>query len=336
MKKSYLFLTLSLLIFTLSACKNEPKETAQSSTSEDFPITLKNFTKPEGGTEWSVKEQTFTKVPERILANTRPAAEFLLHLGLKDKIVGVGAVFGVADPEVADEFDTLNHLSNGYIGKETTLSVDPDLVFGRGGLFENEDWGNGTVDSLNEMGIQTYVQETSVQNATFESVYRDIEQIAKLFNVEKQAKDFSSKLKEREGQLKERAKATNQKQTFALLFMSDPNEISIYPANGESFFNYMFDLIGLDNTLKEMQGEVSLETLIETDPDILIVPDWSTYQENATKNEMVEAVLNNEKLSSMKAIKNKNVYSVDYNYMFGYGYQSLTGMELLMDEMSKK
>jgi iron complex transport system substrate-binding protein len=27
------------------------------------------------------------------------------------------------------------------------------------------------------------------------------------------------------------------------------------------------------------------------------------------------------------------VYSVDYNYMFGYGYQSLAGMELLIDEM---
>ena len=38
----------------------------------------------------------------------------------------------------------------------------------------------------------------------------------------------------------------------------------------------------------------------------------------------------------MKAIKNKQIYAVDYNYLFGYGYQSLTGLEQLVDQMQKK
>jgi len=117
------------------------------------------------------------------------------------------------------------------------------------------------------------------------------------------------------------------------MFMTDPNELSVYPAYGESFFNSMFDVIGMDNVLRDMQGDVSVETLIDADPDVLIVPDWTTTTPGTKKNDMVDAIMKNEKLSSMTAVKNKQVYSVDYNYMFGYGYQALTGMELLMDEM---
>lgn len=321
-------------IFTLSGCGNTDDTTNSTrSTDSNYPLTIKNVTRTEGGAKWIEKDQVFEKVPERVLANTRPAAELLLHLGLKDKIAGVGAVFGMDDSDVKAEFDELNHLSKDYINKETALSVDPDLIFGRGGLFDNAEWGNGTVDSINEMGIPTYVQETSTQNATFESVYNDIDNLGKIFDVEPAAKSFKEDLKEREQNLKDRVKEVNNEQRFVMLFMTDPSEVSIYPAYGESFFNSMFDMTGLDNVLRDVQGDVSLETLIETDPDVLIVPDWTTTTAGAKKNDMIDAVLSNEKLSSMKAVKNKQVYSVDYNYMFGYGYQSLAGMELLIDEM---
>ena len=52
--------------------------------------------------------------------------------------------------------------------------------------------------------------------------------------------------------------------------------------------------------------------------------------------EVIDALLKNPKLQSMKAIKNKQIYAVDYNYLFGYGYQSLTGLEQLVDQMQKK
>lgn len=337
MKKTMITLLATTFVLTLSACgtTSETSSTADSSAVLDslYPLTISNFTRAEGGAEWTEKDQVFEQAPERVLANTRPAAELLLHLGLKDQIAGVGAVFGMEDPEVATEFDELNHLSEDYISKETALSVDPDLIFGRGGLFDNAEWGNGTVDSINEMGILTYVQETSTQDATFDSVYQDIDNLGRIFDVQEAADTFKADLQEREQHLRDRVEEVGQEQSFVMLFMTDPSEVSIYPAYGESFFNSIMDMVGLDNVLRDVQGDVSIETLIETDPDVLIVPDWTTTTEGADKYEMVDVILENEKLSSMKAIKNKQVYSVDYNYMFGYGYQSLAGMELLVDEM---
>lgn len=92
-------------------------------------------------------------------------------------------------------------------------------------------------------------------------------------------------------------------------------------------------MVKLDNIFKDEKGEVSVEKLIETDPDVLIVADWGTMKDGISGETMIDAVLKNQKLSSMKAVKNKKVYAVDYNYMFGYGYQSLDGIEKLAEQM---
>lgn len=329
------FVSLGLLIALLGACGSQTgtEESTTASQGSTYPLTISNFTKAEGGTQWQEKEETFTKTPTKVMANTRPAAELLLHLGLKDNIAGVGATFGIADPDVETEFAELKDLGNSYISKEVALSVDPDMMFGRGGLFDNQDWGIGTVDEINEMGIPTYVLASSVTGATFDSVYTDIENLGKIFDVPEAAATFSAEIKERQEQLEEKVK-DKQTQTFAYLHMSDPSQVLVYAAHDESFFNDMFDRIKLDNVFRDQTGDVSEETLIETDPDVLIVGDWSSIEGSVTGQEVIDALYENPKLTSMKAVKNKQIYAVDYNYLFGYGYQSLTGLEKLVEEMN--
>lgn len=186
----------------LTAC-GTTTENQDKGNSEDshYPVELVNYTKADGGSEWQEKTQIYPEEPKRVLANTRPAAELMLHLGLKDRIAGVGATFGKPDDSVSEEFDTLNALGEDYINKETALSVDPDLINGRGGLFENQDWGNGTVDALNEMGIPTYVLETSLPDATYDTVYDDIDNLAQIFNVKEAGEAFKKELQDRQAAL---------------------------------------------------------------------------------------------------------------------------------------
>ena len=331
-KRIGLLLGLGLGVVFLGACGTSNATTNSSEQASGYPVTIENYTRAEGGTEWTKKKETFDAEPKKVVANTRPAAELLLHLGLKDQIAGVGATFGAADQSVEKEFNTLKDLGNSYIGKETALSVDPDLIYGRGSLFDNQDWGVGTVDSLNDMGVKTYVLESSITGATFDSVYQDIENTGKIFHKEEAAKSFADEIKAREEKLKDSVK-DQKNQTFAYLHMSDPSQVSVYSAHDEPFFNDLFSMIKLDNVFKDQAGEVSEETLIKTDPEVLIVGDWSTIKDSVTGQQVIDALYKNPKLSSMQAIKNKKVYAVDYNYLFGYGYQSLTGMEALVKQM---
>ncbi|WP_077602845.1 ABC transporter substrate-binding protein [Oceanobacillus sojae] len=334
MKKYLLLLTVFSVITILAACGNDTQGDAakKEKEAEGYPVTIENYSLPEGSSAWEEKDQVFEQAPERVMANTRPAAELLLHLGLKDKIAGVGASFGAPDPTVEDDYNDLNILSDSYVGKEVALGTDPDLVFGRGGLFANDDWGVGTVDSLNEMDMNTYVLESSIDGATYESIYKDIENLGKIFNVQEEAEAFSSQLKEQEQSIIDNLSSIEENKTFVYLHMTDPNEVSVYAAGGENFFNDVFSKIKLTNAFEGETGEVSIETLIETDPDVLIIPAWvDSDPENAEK--IKEGLYNNPKLSSMKAIQNEQVYAVDYNYMFGYSYNALDGMEILAEEM---
>lgn len=320
-------------LLALSACSNTPAATtAAPSGSAGDPVTIENFTAPEGATAWSAKSATYDKAPERIVCTTRTCAELLLHLGLGDKIVGVGGVFGAPDKQVEAAFDKLNILGKEYIGKEVALSVNPDFVYSRGGLFDNADWGVGTVDTLNDMGVATYVMPSSLPTGDYNSIYTEIEQLGQIFGVQEQAQAFAAQIKARQDALAERLKSITTPRTFAYIHVADPESLSIYSAYDQNFFNRTFDMVKMKNVFEQINGEVSVETLIQTDPDSIVVPVWDSYGEGATQPDpqvIIDQVLNNPKLSSLKAVKNKSVYAVDYNHLFGYGYQTLDGVELL-------
>lgn len=321
-------------MLALTACGTSTKTSSEEKQEpkSQYPLTIENYTKAEGGTTWEKKDQVFDKAPERVMANTRPAAELLLHLGLGDKIVGVGANFGAPDKAVEEAYEKLNILSDNYVGKEVTLGTNPDLVYGRGGLFDNADWGVGTVDSLNEMGVKTYILESSVTGGTYNSIYKDIENLGELFSVQDKANHFIKELKDRQDSITFKLSSIKEEKTFAYLHMSDPKELYVYPAHDETFFNDSFSMVKLNNIFADEAGEVSTEMLINADPDVLIIPNWDTY-DGSSPDKIKEALYANEKLSSMKAIKNKQIFAVDYNYMFSYSYNTIDGMEMLAKEM---
>lgn len=304
-------------------------------TSESKNVTIVNYENKKGSTEFKEVSREYSEVPKKVFVNTKPAAELLLHLGLGQTIAGVGADFGSGDESVAKEYSQLKKVSTEYVGKELALSIDPDLMYGRAQLFSEEEWGNGSVESLNEMHLPTFTLGSSIEGGTFASVYDDIERTGKLFHVEDKAQAFSKSLKEREQVVREKI-GTRPEGTFAYLHMSTPEDIMVYSANKETFFASIFDMVNLKNVFQDVAGEVSLETLIETDPEYLIVPDWKDDKGNGVAGEaIISALYKDNRLKDMQAIKNKKVYSLDYNVMFGYGYQSLDGIEKLASELTK-
>ena len=333
MKKMMIIAMLGLSALTLAACGEKKSDSTTENSSQSaktaYPLTIKNYKKVVGNSStgdasWPESTQTFKQAPKKVVANTRPMAELLLHLGLEKSIAGVGAVFGEKDTSVEKEFDKLKDLGNNYITQETALSVNPDFVFGRGGLFEKSEWGVGTVESLNEMQIPTYITKTSITGGTFDSIYGDIDNLGKIFDVKPAADKFKGELKTQEANLKERLKPVKKTQTFAYIHSNDPADINGYSLTGDTFSVSLFKMLKLKQAYDVPTGTVSLEKIIESDPDIIIIPKWDDT-DNAEKT--VKGLYKSDKVSNLKAIKNKKVYILNYNYMFGYGYQSLAGFD---------
>lgn len=306
-----------------------PAETAQAAKTV-YPLTIENYANNGEGTEWKAKAQTFDKAPEKVVANTQGAAELLIKLGLADKMVGVAALYGSGDPAVQEEFKKIPVLSKEYASKELVVGAGPDLVLGRGDLFADADWGSGTVGGLNELGIKTFVQSTSLQGATLDSLYKDIEQLGQIFDVQDRAAAYIAELKERAAKLKEGAAAAGAK-TFAYVSDGGNGAIAVYSGNIDTFAGDVLGLVGLTNSYADVTGEISKEQLIATNPDVLLI---SVYTGGVDPDQTLKAFYADPSLQSLKAIQNKAIYKIDFNQFWGYSYSIFDGAEKLAAELA--
>ncbi|QSF46696.1 ABC transporter substrate-binding protein [Paenibacillus tianjinensis] len=308
------------------------EETAAPSTKTVYPLTIENFTNSGEGTEWKAKSQTFDKAPEKVVANTQGAAELLIKLGLTDKMVGVAALYGAGDPAVQEEFKKIPVISKEYASKELVVGASPDLVLGRSDLYADADWGVGTVEGLNELGIKTFVQNTSVKGATLDSLYKDIEQLGQIFDVQENAAAYIGELKQRAQTLKDNSAASGEK-TFAYVSDGGNGAIAIYSGNVDTFAGDVLGLLGLRNSFGTVTGEISKEQLIATNPDVLLL---SVYTGGVDPEKTLKAFYADPSLQSLNAIKNKTIYPIDFNQFWGYSYSIFDGAEKLASELLAK
>jgi iron complex transport system substrate-binding protein len=115
-------------------------------------------------TDCTGTKSTFTAAPARVATVTTSVLEFLLALGLRDKVVGVQAVGPGAFPADLQEMaDALPKLGGEYVPgnfvpvqREQLLSANPDFVIG--GWPSNFDATKGalTQAELTERGLNSY------------------------------------------------------------------------------------------------------------------------------------------------------------------------------------
>lgn len=302
---------------------------ASAGGSTVYPLTVENYSNNGEGTPWQTKKQTFNKAPSRVVANTQGAGELMVKLGLADKVVGVAALYGAGDPAVAEEFKKLPVISRNYASKELVVGTSPDLVMGRSGLFADADWGVGTVPGLNELGIKTFIQHTSVKGATLDSLYKDIEELGQIFNVQSRAAEYITELKKRAEALKTKSAGINK--TFAYVSDGGKGDIAVYSGDVDTFAGDVLRLVGLTNSYADVTGNISKEQLIATNPDVLLI---SKYSGGIDPEISIKAFYADSTLQNIKAIQNKAVYAIDFNQFWGYSYSILDGAEKLATDMA--
>jgi iron complex transport system substrate-binding protein len=312
-----------------SAATSTAPSPAAAGASTVYPLTIENYTNNGEGTPWQAKKQTFNKAPARVVANTQGAGELMVKLGLTDKVVGVAALYGAGDPAVAEAFKKLPVISQNYASKELVVGASPDLVMGRADLFADADWGAGTVPGLNELGIKTYLQHTSVKGATLDSLYKDIEELGQIFNVQSRAGEYIAELKKRAETLK--AKSAGIQKTFAYVSDGGNGAIAVYSGNIDTFAGDVLRLVGLTNSYADVTGTISKEQLIATNPDVLLI---SKYSGGIDPEVSKKAFYADSTLQNIKAIQNKAIYVIDFNQFWGYSYSILDGAEKLASDMA--
>ena len=87
-------------------------------------------------------EYTFEKAPERVYAYAQDNIEILLSLGLADKIVAASGMDGEIDPDLADEFATIDYHDTGVLPREDVIALEPDFITGWYSSFSDDRLGD--------------------------------------------------------------------------------------------------------------------------------------------------------------------------------------------------
>lgn len=289
--KKILAVILSILItFSLVACSSNT-----NTTSDKFPM---DITDDYGNTA------TLEKAPERIVSLSPSNTEILFAVGAGDKVVGK-----TTSCNYPEETSKIEGIVGDYmnVNIETIISLDPDLVIGE---YLDED----SVNLLKNSNIAYY----GVSYETIDKVFANIENIGKITGNSSEAKKVVDEMKKEKDELMDKVKDAENVRVFVDLG-------GFYSINDSTFMGEMLKCVGAENIVGDNENaypQVSLETIIQKDPEIYI-----------SLGTPVETLKETAELNNTSAFKNNKVIFYDYgsteqDILQRPGPRTVQGMEL--------
>lgn len=288
-KLKSLSLASALIIGTalLVGCSSKEEKQADKASSGYEPFTLETYE----------TEVTYDKVPETIVSFNSHTTENLFALGLGEKIIGISYNNAEISPEYKEDLAKIKVLAEKYPSMEVLLGENPEFVYGRNSAFSEK--GVGTVSDMVDNGITPYVSKaTYTEGATMEDVYEDFENLGEIFKIEDKAEELINSIQEEISDVQEKMSSVEEKKN---VFVYDSGEEQAFTA-GKSLETNLIELAGGVNIFGDLEKtweKVNWETVVERNPDYIIINDYGTK----TVQEKINFLKTHPAMKDIKAVK---------------------------------
>ena len=276
--------------------------TSSTSSTSPYPLTV---------TDFSGRNVTISKPPERVIVLSSYWAEILCILGVQDRIVGIGRYVRY-DPYIPPEVKNKTIVGSNFKGLtwETVVGLKPDLII--------IDWYGGkyadaeTIKKAEELGIPVI----ALTARTVEDNVRVVRLLGKVFNREKKANELADWMEDKLKAVEETASKIPEGERKNVLLISAPKDttgpVTVY-AKGSAWAS-MVQLVGAHNLAFDVNfntqwPKLDIEKIIAywgNDTDVLIVTSFSQKElENAVRN-----IKNDPRWRQIKAVREGHVYGI--------------------------
>ena len=327
--------TLLVLLLTVVGCgrADPPPSAAGEPGDAGYPLTMQNCG----------RDVVVESPPQRAVSLNQSSTEILLSLGLADRMVGTATWTDPVRADLAAANETVPRLADNKPSLETVLGADPDLVtasfvgtLGSGGVAERE--------QFHQLGVPTYLAPSDcegkvvtsedgarTQSLTMDLIYREITDLATLFDVPQRGDDLVAGLQQR-------LDAVNPADfgVTAAFWFSDIRTPYLAGCCGSP--GIIAAETGLRNVFDDTHDEwpqVSWETVADRDPDVLVLADLSrrTIDGDAleSKIEFLESNPVTSQLSAVRAQRYIVVNGADLNPSI----RTVDGVEKVADGLSE-
>lgn len=262
------------------------------------------------------RDISFTKVPERAVSHDINLTEMMFALGLQERMVGYTGVSGWQ--KLTDEFlqkaGKLPQLAEKYPTIENLLAVNADFLFA-GWNYGMRVGGPLTPNTLKPFGIKVYELTESCIHITkkppshFDDVYNDLQNLGKIFNVEKKANILINDFKT---QLAEISSVLNQVKKPKRVFLYDSGKDAPFTAGLYAIPTVMIEAAGGRNILDGLNtswATTSWETVVEQNPEHILIIDYG----KTSTLEKIQFLLSHPALQKVDAIIHKRFVTLAYS-----------------------
>lgn len=241
------------------------------------------------------------KTPEKVISLSPAITEMLFALKLEDKIVGTTDYCDY--PEAANHTPKMGGFNTPNM--ELIVEAEPDLVFISSGVQAD------LSENFKKLGIKTFALDAT----TIDEVISNIELIGVIMDVEDNAKIMAEDMKVRKEFIEEKAKDLEKPLVFFEVW-DEP----LLSAGPNTFIADILNISGGINFAQDSNTDypqVSLELLIEKDPDFYIAID---HKRNTD-------ISDRPGFEGLKAIQNSKYYRIPDDFVTLPGPRIIEGLE---------
>ena len=257
----------------------------------EYPITVENY-----GREVTISDQ-----PERVLTLGPNCTELFAALGLGDLVIGRSLVNHSRGPltEYADIVNAIPELNHSSATREAIISSGADFIYAL-------DWEIGdsgcNIEEVAGYGMDVYVNAAT----TIEGMYKEIEDIGKIFGIEDTAAAFIEDQKARIQAVAD--KVAGQEPVSVLVY--DSGNDGVFTCSGTNFESLLISLAGGENLFDDLSEKqwitVSYEEVLARNPDVILIHDY----DSPSVEEKIAEIKSNPTLSLLPCVQSERFATI--------------------------
>ncbi|WP_229803520.1 ABC transporter substrate-binding protein [Litchfieldella qijiaojingensis] len=307
-----------------------------------YPLTLTNCG----------MEVRFKSAPNSTVTVGQSATEILYALGLADRVAGTSVWFNPVLPEFSDVNADIERIADNDPSFEAVVNKKPDLVAAQYEWHVGPTGSVATRSQFHDLGIATYIMPADCDtkdNATggdgtriaafsTESVYKGINELATIFDVQDAGEALVADLETQEASAIANAESLELPEDLSAVFwFSSPDQsVDPYVAGRLGAPGYMMDKLGIRNVIQsnEEWPVVGWESIAQADPDIIVVASMDRRRYPADDVDKKLEFLHSDPVArEMAAVKNGHIIEMDAHAMSAT-IRTIFGLEMLVDALS--
>ncbi|MBB3937844.1 ABC transporter substrate-binding protein [Aureimonas phyllosphaerae] len=293
----------------------------------------------------------FEKAPSRTVSIGQSTTEILYLLGLSEKVAGTALWVGPVLPGYEEANAKVKRLADNDPSFESVVAERPDLVTTQ---FEWQVGPQGVVatpEQFHELGIPVYTSPadckgkdnsgggdgTRTARFMMDLVYQEVEDLARIFDVQDRGAALVTDLKARETAAKAKIAGLKADTSAVFWFSSAELDIDPYVAGQSGAPGYIMSLLGVRNVIdsQEEWPTVGWETIARANPTVIVAGRMDRRRFPADDIAVKLQFLRTDPVASlMPAVHEGRVVEMDAQAM-NPTIRTIDGIEVLADALEK-